>query len=274
MKNFTLLTVFSFLVATSMGQLVDGSFETGDTGTTWAQSSTNFGTPLCTVAFCGDCGGGCVAYSGDWYAWFGGALAVEEGLVSQNVTIPPGTTAELSFQFAIPGPGDGLADDFVHILVDGNMMFHKTAADSADYVDYTLVTLDISSYADGNDHIIAAYGIQSTATPTNFIMDDFSLSVDGVDQVGINDVLNRESAVSLYPNPSAGLTSLYFGKGVQGEATVIIYDLEGAIVSQERLSDVYGAKFDMDTTQFEAGIYTVSVEADGVHFTEKLVVVK
>jgi hypothetical protein len=274
MKNFTLLTAFCFLIASASAQLVDGGFEFGDTGTLWAQSSTNFGTPLCTEATCGTCGGPCLPYEGDWYAWFGGFNDVEEGSVSQMVTIPPGTAAELTFQFFIANAGDSLTDDFVHIMIDGNMFFHTTAEEADDFQEYTLVTIDISQFADGADHMIMAYGIQSSAVGVNFLMDDFSMSVDGVEQVGINDVLNREKSVSMYPNPSADMTSLYFSKGVQGTALVTVYAMNGAIVSQEKLSEVYGGKYDLSLEQFEAGIYTVAVEVDGITFNEKLVVTK
>ena len=273
MKNFTLLTLFTFLITSASAQLIDGSFEQGLEGSPWTQSSTNFGTPLCNAS-CGDCGGPCGAFEGDWYAWFGGANAVEEGTLSQMVSIPPGTSAELTFQFKIAAAGDSLADDFVHIMVDGNMFFHRTAATAADYIDYTLITIDISQFADGADHMIMAYGIQSTELAVNFLMDDFSMSVDGIEQTDINDVLNREVAVTMYPNPSADITSLYFNHGVQGNALVTIYNMNGAIVSQENITAVLGSKFDLNLDQFVAGMYTVNVNVDGQDYNEKLVVSK
>lgn len=273
MKNFTLLTVFSFLIASASAQLIDGSFEQGIEGSSWTQTSTNFGTPLCDAG-CGDCGGPCGAFEGDWYAWFGGAGDVEEGSLTQMVTIPPGTTGELTFQFKIATAGDSLVDDFVHIMIDGNMFFHRTAATAADYEEYTLATIDISQFADGADHMIMAYGIQSTELAVNFLMDDFSLSVDGVEQTDINDVLNREQSVTMYPNPSADVTSLYFSNGVQGNALVTIYNMNGAIVSQEQITNVLGSKYDLDLSQFEAGMYTVNVAVDGQNYNERLVVSK
>ena len=35
----------------------DGGFEAGQVPTFWAQSSTNSGTPICSVPLCGDGGG-------------------------------------------------------------------------------------------------------------------------------------------------------------------------------------------------------------------------
>ncbi|MFK8031594.1 MAG: hypothetical protein AB8G18_15265, partial [Gammaproteobacteria bacterium] len=74
--------------------VVDGSFEDGSA---WTQTSTNFGTPLCTLFACGT-GTGTGPADGDVWAWFGGIGASEIGTVSQDVTFEVGT-AELTFMF-------------------------------------------------------------------------------------------------------------------------------------------------------------------------------
>ena len=56
--------------------------------TYWGQSSTNFGTPLCTVADCGDGGGTAGPRTGTVWAWSGGTNADEQATLTQSVTIP------------------------------------------------------------------------------------------------------------------------------------------------------------------------------------------
>lgn len=80
------------------------------------KSSTNFGTPLCIIFFCGSaCGTG--PNSGDWWAWFGGIGAYEQGAVSQAVTYPNGS-ATLSFWLEAPFC-TGNPADYLELNVDG-----------------------------------------------------------------------------------------------------------------------------------------------------------
>ena len=49
----------------TQAQIVDPSFEAGAGSGAWTEFSLNFGTPLCDLASCGNCGGPCVARTGD-----------------------------------------------------------------------------------------------------------------------------------------------------------------------------------------------------------------
>ena len=57
----------------TLDQLIqDGSFEAGSPNPFWTESSTNFLTPLCTLADCGDGLGTAGPRTGLVWAWFGG----------------------------------------------------------------------------------------------------------------------------------------------------------------------------------------------------------
>src|SRR5258708_23536803 len=85
--------------------LQDPSFEASFGSTTyWQQFSTNFGTPLCSVAVCGT-GINAAPRSGSVWAFFGGVDFTVSGMISpeigdiyQNVTFPS-CVASLQFYF-------------------------------------------------------------------------------------------------------------------------------------------------------------------------------
>jgi hypothetical protein len=258
MKHFTLLAAFFFAALFTQAQIIDASFEAGPGGGAWAEFSINFGTPLCDLATCGDCGGPCVAHSGDWYAWFGGATAVEAGTLTQDFMIPAGTAAELTFWFNIASAGDTLPDDQFGMSMDGSEIFLATAEEYATYNGYTEVVIDISAYADGANHTLLVAGGQTTAVSVNFIADDFGLSVDGNEVVGVSEIMNQEVLVFAYPNP----------------AQVTIMNLNGQIVSQDSLGDIQNKTFSMDTNSLENGIYLLQVEAEGVSYSQRISVAK
>jgi len=149
--------------------LGDGGFEAGTPNTYWSEYSSNFGTPLCSVATCGFGNG----YSGDWWVWFGGISGVvETGYVDQSVIIPSGT-ATLSFWLAIPSAG---VPGFMNVSMDGNVLFSVTEADASSYTSYQQVVLDISLYADGGMHTLRfSSTTESGDSSTSFFVDDVVL---------------------------------------------------------------------------------------------------
>ncbi len=273
MKHFTLIILSVFFMSSAQAQMVDPSFEAGAFGGVWEEASTNYGTPLCDAG-CGTCGGGCVAYSGAWYAWFGGAGAVETGVLNQTFTIPSGNAGVLTFWFKIPTEGAGIEADWCNVKIDGNIIWSANGTQAAEYAEYTQITLDVSQFADGAAHDFALEGYQTTAVSTNFLMDAFSLSVDGTEATNINEMLNHEGMVDVYPNPASDLINLQFGLSAEGVATVTIYNVAGQIVIQESLSNINNALYTLDTSVLDAGMYVVSVENGTERFQERVLVTK
>lgn len=153
----------------------DGSFEAGSPNPYWQEFSTNFGTPLCTVAFCGT-GGGSGPHSGDWWAWFGGIDdALEVGYVRQNVTIPAGI-AVLRYWLEIPVAASQ-GNDYLTVMIDNTPIVTYTIASQPQFSVYTLVQHDISQFANGAQHQVR---FESTTyvhplEVTNFFIDDVEL---------------------------------------------------------------------------------------------------
>jgi hypothetical protein len=154
-------------------QVQDGGFEAGSPNPSWSESSTNFGTPLCTSGLCG-VGGGTGPHSGNWWAWFGGIAAVEEGAVSQSVVIPVGTTTMTWWQEC--PVTSGAAADYMEVNIDGNQEYEILGNDaSCGVVGYAQESIDISAYADGAAHSIEFHSQVFGSGTTNFFVDDVSI---------------------------------------------------------------------------------------------------
>lgn len=254
-KLFTSLFFVLCASIASQAQLINPGFESG-VNVGWTESSTNFGTPLCDAG-CGTCGGNCAPQSGSWYAWFGGSPTQEVGIVSQVFTIPNGTDGSLSFYVKVSTGGASPNDDIVAVLLDGAALFTVTAADTTTYANYTMITVDISAYTDGAVHTLVVGGSEDGGS--NILFDTFSLSVDGNVFTGINDVLNHEVDMVVYPNPASNQLTIQFNADMNGEATVRIYDINGRLVSTQLLNDISNKTFNMDVNSYATGMYTVEV---------------
>jgi len=165
--------------AAAPGMINDGSFELGPGGGAWAEASSNFGTPLCDVAACGT-GGGTGPRAGTYWCWFGGIAGLEIGSVSQSVVLPASSSLTLDFYTELPSCDS--AADFMEVLVDGVQVYYIDGVDAnCDLVGYNLVSLDITTFADGGTHTIEfrseVFG--ANLGVTNFFLDDISL-VEGI----------------------------------------------------------------------------------------------
>ena len=263
MKNFTLMLGAVGLAASMNAQLINPGFESGVmVGYGWSESSTNFGTPLCD-ATCGDCGGGCAPQAGTYYAWFGGAGTgtSEDGHLSQTVLFTNGATASLSFYVMVGNLGDG-GEDRCDVYVDNTVLHTVYATDSASIgSDYAEITLNLSAYTDGDAHTIGVNGYSTNGS--SILFDTFSLSFDGAEQVGVNELLNNEANSTVYPNPATNQLNLQFGSKITGETTVVIYDMNGKIVRQDRLMEVQNTTFSFDASVLANGVYSVKVLNNG-----------
>lgn len=89
LSNFSVDDVFIGCGGGANG-VTDPSFEAGSPSSFWGESSTNLGTPLCTLAGCGDGSGTVGPRTGTWWAWFGGfGEGTEVGmLVQAAINVP------------------------------------------------------------------------------------------------------------------------------------------------------------------------------------------
>jgi hypothetical protein len=147
--------------------LQDPGFEAGIPNSYWAETSTNFGTPLCN----GSCGG-VGPRTGSIWCWFGGTSNYEAGSLSQTVTIPTGA-AKLEFYLWVSTTSGDTAD-VVNVDMDNDTVFSANATQNSLYPAYTLVSVDVSSYADNASHTLLFASVTNGQT-VNFHVDDVAL---------------------------------------------------------------------------------------------------
>jgi cysteine-rich repeat protein len=135
---------------TSGASIADPGFEAGTPNPSWSEVSNNLiGTPICEINVCGR-GGGTGPADGDFWAFFGGASAGQEGSLSQSLVIPS-TVSTLNFELEIPACDS--ASDYVEVLIDDNRELLITGSHPRCDVDgYLTQTVDIRAYADGGNH--------------------------------------------------------------------------------------------------------------------------
>jgi hypothetical protein len=173
------------VIAVITGNLVqDPSFEASlGNEAIWAQDSTNFGSPLCTVA-CAEAGGPAPQpRTGSVWAWFGGAnFAVdpnltnpEVGEVFQDVAFPSCGGATLQFYLWIGAAAGSDTNDNFTVTIDGIEVFSANATQASSYPAFTLVPTNVGSFADGAVHRLRFHSIVSDQL-VSFHVDDVSLT--------------------------------------------------------------------------------------------------
>ena len=164
--------------ATAANIIRDPSFEAAYNSTAnWEQFSTNFGTPLCILADCGNGAGSAGPRSGSVWAWFGGTSApMEQSGLAQLVTLPS-CGATLKFYFWIGRATSGSdANDYFKVSLNGNLqLFRSSATQKSSYPSYKLVTVNIApgSYTPGPNVLV--FESVTTKQIVTFNLDDVTL---------------------------------------------------------------------------------------------------
>ena len=150
----------------------------------WIQSSSNSDTPLCTPLI-PECNFGAMTAprTGSVWALFGGidwtdpeAASPEVGDLFQYVTFPNSCSATLEFYFWIgAAPAGSDAADVFAAKIDGVNVFTANATQKSTYSSYTLVSVNVSSFANGAVHKVEFYSVTSGQTVI-FNLDDISLT--------------------------------------------------------------------------------------------------
>jgi len=157
--------------------VADPSFEAGTPNGFWNEFSSNFGTPICDAGACGT-GTGTGPNTGTFWTWFGGITgAVEEGSVSQTITIPAAGTVTLSFALeAAVCDGTG----FMEVLINSTdqvYLFDQTDPDCG-VLGYQTVNVDISGYQ-GQTVDLEFHSITQGDAGLNFFIDDVDVVAAG-----------------------------------------------------------------------------------------------
>ncbi len=93
------------------------------------------------------------------------------------------------------------------------------------------------------------------------------------DLVGAEENLNGVNDISLYPNPATDKLSVSFSVAEKEDIQFIIYDVKGAPVFEDDVTDFFGNYHNsIDLSKFAKGVYFVKIISTGGVYTDKLVV--
>ncbi|MEO0556900.1 MAG: T9SS type A sorting domain-containing protein [Bacteroidota bacterium] len=171
--------------------VTDGSFEGGSPNTAWASTSdqTPPVSPFCTLGICG----GPAPRTGDWHAFLGGVGTNESMSVSQTITIPADATSALLTFYLQLGVGGDATGQFGFIL-DSTPILAYTQDDVGSFADYTVQTVDLSAFADGQPHTLGFVAIEVAGTEQgaffSALVDDVSLIAEVPSTTGGNGPVN------------------------------------------------------------------------------------
>ncbi len=172
----------------------------------WTETSTNFGTPICSIANCGNRAGTALPRSGIYWAWFGGVGADETGTLSQTVIMPSGS-AFLQFYLWVGDDTAATAD--LAVSIDGTTVFAVAKPFTGYTAGYTLVTVNVSNFADGSAHNLRLVG-NTAGGNTNISVDDISIVAEALGQPNFNDGrLNNYD-----PGAPVAIYGVDFGNGI------------------------------------------------------------
>ncbi|MFH9349784.1 hypothetical protein [Kitasatospora sp. NPDC017646] len=118
---------------------------------------------------------GRLPHSGNWDAWLDGYDSPATDTLSQQVTVPAGCKAGLSFWLHVESANPSTGADTLTVTADSTTLATYTNRDAAD--GYVRRTLDLSAFA-GKKVTITFTGVQATgAELTSFVIDDIALDV-------------------------------------------------------------------------------------------------
>ncbi|MEO8197593.1 MAG: hypothetical protein ABI689_12835 [Thermoanaerobaculia bacterium] len=169
------------LVERQVPTLASGSFEDAVgaplDSPNWLEASTQFGSPLCTLALCGNGSGTVGPLTGDVWAWFGGVggSTPETSSVSQTVWLPFAAYVDLEFQLGI-GAVSAPFTDQLHVRMDGDTIASYLEPFTAETT-YTPRSLIVDPFADGLPHTLQFQYVKAVdGNGANYSLDDIALT--------------------------------------------------------------------------------------------------
>jgi hypothetical protein len=223
----------SFAQCTPGNIIVDGGFETTNPSTGvnpfWPATSTQYGTPFCSLTRCGNGVDTAAPRTGTFWSWLGGvSYAPETATMSQAVTFPAtASSVTLNFYLRI-GAVTSPFTDVVNVKVDGATQATFTEPSVAEG-GYTLRSINLTAFANGASHTVLFEYIKGSNggaadNTANFSIDDVTLDVGcgaavaAKDSVGLYDAATQ--TFYLRNANSNGPANIAFGYGAAGDIPI------------------------------------------------------
>lgn len=210
--------------------------------------------------------------AGTWYDFWSGTIAAE-GPTTLTVNAPlnhlpifvkEGTILPLYNQNHIETlvknvPG---INDFEYADSTMELRFYGCGTDQLELWDSTVIEMHRYT-GDSLTTITGGHPRQYTSTFTN------NNAVNCF--VGVSE-LSQETNLSVYPNPTTGITTVIVELSLNTESQIEIYNLSGSLVQSERLIVTSGdTKQQIDISNLPSGVYLLKVSSNNISKTIKLI---
>jgi PKD repeat protein len=253
-------TVIAVTVVSCPNVVTDGGFENGPSSVNWTASSTNFGTPVCSIALCNGTGSGTGPYgSGTYWSWFGGANVFEEGSMSQSMVIPVGTATLL---FQLEQKVCDSPSDFLKVAVDADTLFVTDGSSIlCGTLGYTLQNVNLDAYADGNLHTIKFFSRTYSLNGgiSNFFVDEVVLNA--CPPVGLNSIASALT-FKVFPNPAHSYIEISLDRVSEPNLNVELFDVSGRMIMSHHFEKVLtGQTLKLDVSAISEGLYFLSIHS-------------
>jgi len=84
---------------------------------------------------------------------------------------------------------------------------------------------------------------------------------------------NDNFEFSLYPNPADDIASIKLNIKEEGDVTIDIYNVAGTLVNSNNYGSMNGTQnFQLNSSNYEAGVYFVNVTVNGSVISKKMIV--
>lgn len=268
MKQFLLSIFIAFLSTNLSAQiLADSSFEaSGPGGSPWSSTSSNFGTSLCDLASCGNCGGPCVPNSGLWYVWFGGTSSAEIGTAAQTFNATSAGAGTLFFHLKVPMKGT--AGDTLSMLLDGVSQSKIATVDSIGA--YIYVSVDMGPITVGSHNLTFRFEKLASATAVNVLIDDIKLTIGGT--VGIEEI-DFSNGIQISNSIETGKIMIAYNFNENQNIHLKATDITGKVIYTNLYENQSVNKQAIETNGWSSGIYNITLTSDkGLTKTTRVVV--
>lgn len=133
---------------------------------------------------------------------------------------------------------------------------------SNNVLDITIDTLE-----EGTTYYIALYALTSYGLNRSEVASFMTL---GTHNIGLNDIENKDTFISIYPNPSSDIINITTNNLNNDKSQVmIVSDIKGRVIDKKQ---ILTSSITYDISKFSKGVYTITLISDDVKHTRKLIV--
>lgn len=138
---------------------------------------------------------------------------------------------------------------------------------SSHEISNNVLDLTIDTLEEGTTYYIALYALTSFGLTRSEVTSFMTL---GTHNIGLNDIKDKDSFISIYPNPSSDIINIKINNLNKDQSQLLIVsDIKGRVIDKKQ---IHTASTTYDISKYAKGVYTITLISDGVKHTKKLIV--